>query len=76
MSDDTRDIAIQTRADVKHLSDQVADLVKAVADLKEDLQQRRGAEKLAKIIHTIFGGGVGATVMFLFSKLTGIPLPR
>lgn len=76
MADDTRDIAIQTRADVKHLSDQVADLVKVVAGLKDDLNERRGAEKLARALHTVFGGGIGAGAAIILSKLTGTPLPR
>lgn len=76
MADDTRDIAIQTRADVKHLSDQVADLVRAVSSLKEDLNERKGAEKITRWIVGGASGSLGAGATILLSKLTGIPLPR
>lgn len=70
---DTRDIAIQTRADVQHLSAKVDHLVAAVDGLKEDLQQRRGAEKLARLLHTLAAGSVGAALVKGASFLGMLP---
>ncbi len=76
VTDDTRDIAIETRAALKHLSDQVASMAGVLAEIRTDLDERRGADKLANTIRTVLGGGAGAALTMLASKLTGIPLPK
>ena len=73
---DTRDIAIRTATKLEGLEQKLDAALEAIADLKADLNQRRGAEKLARALHTFFGGGIGAGAILIFSKLTGIPLPR
>jgi len=70
---DTRDIAIQTRADVQHLSAKVDHLVVAVDGLKEDLQQRRGAERLARLLHTLAAGSIGAGLVKAAAFLGALP---
>ena len=63
MSDDTRDIAIETRAEVKSLTATVEKLATRIEALHTDLNERKGAEKLARTIHTLFGGAAGALVV-------------
>lgn len=76
MSDDTRDIAIATRAEVKHLSEQVAKLTETVSDLKDTMTERRGAEKVARWIIGAVGGGAGALATKFGTALINTPLPK
>ena len=76
MSDDTRDIAIETRSDVRQLRKAVDDLQDAMTELKDDLQQRKGMEKIVRGVYAFLGGAGGSGLIIAVSKFTGIPLPR
>lgn len=76
MADDTRDIAIQTRADVKHLADQVSAMSSKIDSLQADLIERKGMEKLVRGVYAFLGGAGGSGLIIAVSKFTGIPLPR
>jgi len=76
MSDDTRDIAIQTRADVKHISDELASIKTTMLELKADLSERKGAEKVARLIIGLGGGAAGAALTKFGAVLFNAPYPR
>lgn len=72
--DDTRDIAIATRTEVKHLSEQVTSLLAAVAELKKDLNERNGMEKLARALYGVIGGVFGVSAAKVFTWLVNVPI--
>lgn len=76
MSDDTRDIAIETRAEVKSLNNTVEKLVARVEALHSDLNERRGAEKVARWIIGGASGSLSAGATIILSKMAGLPWPR
>lgn len=73
MMDDTRDIAIRTATKVEAVENKLDKALTALDSLREDLQQRRGAEKLARTLHTILGGTVGAAMVKGISWFGAIP---
>lgn len=76
MSDDTRDIAIETRTEVKNLSTTVATLVARVEALQAALNERKGAEKLARWIVGGASGSLSAGATMLVAKFVGLPWPK
>lgn len=44
--------------------------------LHADLNERRGMEKLVRGVYAFVGGVGGSGLLLVFSKLTGVPLPR
>jgi hypothetical protein len=71
--DDTRDIVIKTATEMEVVKSTLSELVKAVDDLKDDLQERRGAEKLARALVGLFSGVVGAFVVKAVSWVGALP---
>lgn len=76
MTDDTRDIAIATRAEVKHLSEQVVKLTETVSGLKDAMVERRGAEKVARWIIGGTAGGIGALITKFGAAIVNTPIPK
>lgn len=80
MTDNTRDLVIENKALMAALTAQVDDiktkldrLHSDISSLQADLNERRGAEKLAKIIHTVLGGATGAAIIKTMSWLSAAP---
>jgi hypothetical protein len=74
MTDNTRDIAIQVQSDLKHVADAVEALSRKVENLTEEMQQRKGAERLAKVLIGL-GSGVSSAALVKFSSWIGaIPI--
>lgn len=76
MGEETRDIAIQTRADLKNLSEQVAKLTGLVEDLNEAMTERRGAEKVARWLIAGGAGTASAIVTKFGGAIFGLPIPK
>lgn len=76
MTDDTRDIALTTREDVKHLTEQVAKLVTSVDELRMDVAERRGMEKLAGAIKAAMGGVTGSGFTLALAKYAALWPPK
>jgi hypothetical protein len=74
--EDTRDIVIQTRADLKNLSERVVKLTDLVESMSTSMIERRGAEKVARWIIGLGGGVAGGVVAKFASFIFNIPLPR
>ena len=72
-TDNTRDIVIETKTKVEAMEKSLAEMAIGINDLKNDLQQRRGAEKVARAIHAILGGTIGAGVIKGISWLGALP---
>jgi uncharacterized membrane protein YjjP (DUF1212 family) len=71
MTDNTRDIAIQVQSDLKHVADAVEALSRKVENLTEEMQQRKGAERLAKVLIGL-GSGVSSAALVKLSSWIGV----
>ena len=76
MGDDTRDIAIATQAKVEHLSAKVEKLTGLVESLKDDMTERRGAEKVARWLIAGGAGTASALVTKFGGAILGLPVPK
>lgn len=72
----TRDIAIATREQVTQLRSDVAQLQKSMTSIEGALSERKGAERLAKIIIGLGGGISGGAMVKFGTALLGLPLPK
>lgn len=75
MADDTRDIAISTRQDVKNLTEKVDHLTGLVEGMHNDLVERRGVEKAAKWVVSAAGGAAGGLTV-IAAKMAGFSFPE
>lgn len=76
MTDDTRDIVIETRADVRNLTNTVNDLKEIVDKLYEKSKHQEGALRAGRMMVAGLGmvGGAAATfVMKFFPFMNGFP---
>jgi hypothetical protein len=76
MADDTRDIVIRTAAKLEGVERKLDDAMDAIEALKADLNERKGMEKIVGMVKATLGGAAGSGLTILFSKFTGIPLPK
>ncbi len=76
MSDDTRDIAIRTQTEVAGLSAKVDKLTGLVEGLRDEMTERKGAEKLAKWVIGLGSGTAGGLIAKFGTAILGVPLPK
>lgn len=76
MSDDTRDIAIRTQTEVAVLSAKVDKLTGLVEGLRDEMTERKGAEKLAKWVIGLGSGTAGGLIAKFGTAILGVPLPK
>lgn len=76
MSDDTRDIAIRTQTEVAGLSTKVDKLTDMLESIRDEMTERKGAEKVAKWVIGLGSGTAGGLIAKFGTALMGMPLPK
>lgn len=76
MSDDTRDITIRTATKLDEVEKKLDAALLTLDTMRTEMNERRGMEKLAGLLRTTIGGGVGSGLTILAYKFAGIPLPK
>ena len=76
MTDDTRDIAITTQTEVKGLTAKVDKLTSLVENLRDEMTERKGAERVAKWVIGIGSGTAGGLIAKFGTAIMGMPLPK
>lgn len=76
MTDDTRDIAITTQTELKGLTAKVDKLTMLVEGLRDEMTERKGAEKVAKWVIGLGSGTAGGLIAKFGTAMLGVPLPK
>jgi hypothetical protein len=76
VAEDTRDIAIATKIKVDNIEDKLEKLTKTVGELRDDLHQRRGAERFAKWFIGGSSGVLGGVVAKFGHVFFNVPIPK
>lgn len=73
MVDNTRDIVIKTATEVKQITERLARMHVQLAQIQSHIDERRGAERIAKFVIGFSSGGVAAVATKLFSMFSTMP---
>lgn len=72
--------AATTAANVEALTKTIEAMSKKLDNLHDEfsakMAERRGMEKIVRGAYALVGGVGGSGLLIIFSKLTGVPLPR